>query len=290
MENKKSVFVTLNEINVNEHTEKKPAGNNKELTYLSWPWSWAEVKKRYPDASYTIYKDENNKPYIEDPDFGLMCMTTVTINGMTHEMWLPVMDGSNKAMRRQPYSYKSKNYRTGQWEDKWVQAATMFDINKTIMRCLVKNLAMFGLGLYIYAGEDLPETEADGEQAQAAPAKKVTKKAAAAELKSVPTQPDVATLLLQAEQVAKQKQAQPSYSGQAAPSAQQAAQKPAQPAVPQMNLSLEDAKAKMQEATTKEALVAIFNGNSHLHSNPEFMNALTQRKNQILNNNGTTAA
>ena len=153
----KSVFATLNAINVNEHTEKKNTGT-AELTYLSWPWSWAEVKKLYPDASYTIYRDEHNRPYIEDPDFGLMCMTTVTINGQTHEMWLPVMDGANKAMRRTPYKYQVWDRRNQKWSEKTVAAATMFDINKTIMRCLVKNLAMFGLGLYIYAGEDLPET------------------------------------------------------------------------------------------------------------------------------------
>lgn len=152
----KSVFATLNDINVNGHTEKKKTGS-QELTYLSWPWAIAEVKKLYPDAQYTIYRDENNRPYIEDPDFGLMCMTTVTINGQTHEMWLPVMDGANKAMKRHPYTYKVWDKYNNKWQEKQVAAATMFDINKTIMRCLVKNLAMFGLGLYIYAGEDLPE-------------------------------------------------------------------------------------------------------------------------------------
>ena len=156
----KSVFKTLNAINVNGHTEKKNTGT-QELTYLSWPWAIAEVKKLYPDAQYTIYRDENNRPYIEDPDFGLMCMTTVTINGQTHEMWLPVMDGANKAMKRVPYTYKVWDRRNGKWQEKQVAAATMFDINKTIMRCLVKNLAMFGLGLYIYAGEDLPESDGD---------------------------------------------------------------------------------------------------------------------------------
>ena len=80
-----------------------------------------------------------------------MVFTDVTIEGQTHEMWLCVMDGANKAMKAQPYTYKVRN------GEKTVDAATMFDINKTIMRCLVKNLAMFGLGLYIYAGEDLPE-------------------------------------------------------------------------------------------------------------------------------------
>lgn len=157
-EQKKGVFATLIDINVNGHTEKKKQGST-ELTYLSWAWAWAEVKKRYPDASYTIYKDEQQRPYIEDPDFGLMCYTTVTIEGQTHEMWLPVMNGANKAMRRHAYKYTVYNSYTKQNEEKTVEAATMFDINKTIMRCLVKNLAMFGLGLYIYAGEDLPEGE-----------------------------------------------------------------------------------------------------------------------------------
>jgi DNA-directed RNA polymerase subunit RPC12/RpoP len=66
-------------------------------------------------------------------------------------MWLPVMDNANKSMKLEAYTY---NTRQG---DKTVEAISMFDINKAVMRCLVKNLAMFGLGLYIYAGEDLPE-------------------------------------------------------------------------------------------------------------------------------------
>jgi NH3-dependent NAD+ synthetase len=82
-----------------------------------------------------------------------MCHTTVTIEGETLEMWLPVMDGANKSMKKQSYTYSTK------YGDKTVDAATTFDINKTIMRCLVKNLAMFGLGIYIYAGEDLPEND-----------------------------------------------------------------------------------------------------------------------------------
>ena len=90
-----------------------------------------------------------------------MVFTKVTIEDVTHEMWLPVMDGANKAMKKEPYKYKVKVYKFGKWTgeyaEKVVESADMFDINKTIMRCLVKNLAMFGLGLYIYAGEDLPE-------------------------------------------------------------------------------------------------------------------------------------
>lgn len=149
------VFETLNTINVNDHTEKKKTGN-AELTYLSWPFAWAEVKKRYPDAHYEVEKF-NGLPYVFDPATGYLVYTTVTIEGVTHEMWLPVMDGANKAMKDKPYTYTS-GY--GQYQkEKTCEAATMFDVNKTIMRCLVKNLAMFGLGLYIYAGEDLPEGE-----------------------------------------------------------------------------------------------------------------------------------
>jgi hypothetical protein len=141
MEKKKSVFERLSAINVNGHVEKK-----KDLTYLSWPWAWAEVKRECPDARYVIKETEF------DEILGFMCHTEVTIEGETLEMWLPVMDGANKSMLKKPYSYKTK------YGDKTVEAATSFDVNKTIMRCLVKNLAMFGLGLYIYAGEDLPDT------------------------------------------------------------------------------------------------------------------------------------
>lgn len=120
---------------------------------MTWSWAWAETKKRYPEAEYTIWKDANGLPYVYDKETGYMVYTSVTIDGITHEMWLPVMDGKNKAMKAEPYKYTTK------YGEKTVEAATMFDINKAIMRCLVKNLAMFGLGLYIYAGEDLPNTD-----------------------------------------------------------------------------------------------------------------------------------
>ena len=138
-------FEELNKINVNGYTEEKNG-----LTYLSWANAWAEFKKVCPDATYEIVKFDG-KPYVYDEALGYMCYTKVTVDGLTHEMWLPVMDGANKAMKSTAYTYKTK------YGEKTCEAATMFDINKTIMRCLVKNLAMFGHGLYIYAGEDLPE-------------------------------------------------------------------------------------------------------------------------------------
>jgi hypothetical protein len=138
-----SVFERLSAINVNDKVEKKD-----NLTYLSWAWAWSEVKKACPDAIYKI-----GDSYV-DEKLGIMCHTSVTIEGETLTMWLPVMDSKNKAMKTEPYTYATK------YGEKTVDGATMFDVNKTLMRCLVKNLAMFGLGIYIYAGEDLPETEA----------------------------------------------------------------------------------------------------------------------------------
>lgn len=150
------IFNILNAINVNGRTETKDTGKTK-LTYLSWSWAWQEFRKRCPDASYEIERFEG-KPYMVD-EYGIMVFTKVTTGGQTYEMWLPVMDGANNAMKTQAYSYTTKY---GKQVD--VAAASMTDINKTIMRCLTKNLAMFGLGLYIYAGEDLPSDERDAQE------------------------------------------------------------------------------------------------------------------------------
>ncbi len=148
MKEKNSVFENLFNVYVGEHIEKKNG-----LSYISWPYAWAEIKKKYPDANYEVKLfGENQLPYIYDDNTGYMVFTSVTINNLTHDMWLPVMDNSNKAMKSRPYTYDSKFKK-----NIVVEAASMFDINKAIMRCLVKNISMFGLGLYIYAGEDLPE-------------------------------------------------------------------------------------------------------------------------------------
>jgi len=140
--NTKSVFETLSVVDVSKHT-KELQGN----TYLPWAYAWKEVKSRYPNAVYALLDS------FTDESLGTMCRTSVTIEGETLEMWLPVMNGANKAMKNTPYTYETR------YGSKEVAAATMFDINKTIMRCLVKNLAMFGLGINIYAGEDMPLTE-----------------------------------------------------------------------------------------------------------------------------------
>lgn len=147
MSDLKEVIKKLKHLDVSGKVEKK-----QKLSYLSWTWAWDEILTHYPDATYQVIKQENGLPYVYDPLTGYMVNTTVCIEGLVHEMWLPVMDGANKAMKSEPYKYQTRYN-----GEKTVEAASMFDINKTIMRCLVKNLAMFGLGLYIYAGEDLPE-------------------------------------------------------------------------------------------------------------------------------------
>lgn len=129
----------LNAINVNEHTEKK--GN---LTYLSWTWAWQEVKKACPDATYTIYENQQGWNYFTD---GRTCWvkTGVTINGIEHIEYLPVMDNRNNSLP--------------------LERVTSFSVNTAIQRSLTKACARHGLGLYIYAGEDLPQEEAEAQEA-----------------------------------------------------------------------------------------------------------------------------
>lgn len=157
-EKPQSLFEQLLTVDVGDKIEKKDAGKDKngkpiKLSYLSWAWAWAEAKKRCPDLNYEIVKQENGLPYVYDPKTGYMVYTRVTTGGQTYDMWLPVMDGNNRAMKAEPYGLTFKN-----GNSITVQPATMMEINKTIMRCLVKNIAVAtGLGLYIYAGEDIPE-------------------------------------------------------------------------------------------------------------------------------------
>lgn len=128
-------FTELNSINVQDKIEKK--GN---LSYLSWAYAWAEVKKLHPDAAYTIYENAEGWNYHTD---GRTCWvkTGVTVNGIEHIEYLPVMDYKNNSIP--------------------LDKVTSFDVNKAIQRSLTKAVARHGLGLYIYAGEDLPEAEKD---------------------------------------------------------------------------------------------------------------------------------
>jgi hypothetical protein len=150
------MFNALKNLDLSNKCEKRD-----QLTYLSWANAWSEFKSAYPSATYRILKNEDGLPYFSDPNLGIMVFTEVTVDDVTHQMWLPVMDSKNKAMKLEPYTYSVWNNFKKAFEEKTVQGASMFDINKTLMRCLVKNLAMFGLGLYIFQGDDLPEKSAD---------------------------------------------------------------------------------------------------------------------------------
>ena len=144
-ENKKPVWQVLSAIDCNSKVEKRNG-----FTYLSWAWAWGIVMKYYPEAEYEV-TTWHGRPYLYDENLGYIVETKVTIEGKIRGMYLPVMDSSNKAQKSIQYTYKTK------YGEKNVEPATMFDINTAIMRCLVKNLSLFGLGHYIYAGEDLPE-------------------------------------------------------------------------------------------------------------------------------------
>lgn len=129
----KNYFVELNNINVSDKVEKK-----NDLSYLSWAWAWGELKKLHPTATYTIYENANGLFYHTDGKTAWV-KTGVTVDGLEHIEYLPVMDFRNKSIP--------------------VENITSTDVNKAIQRSLTKAVARHGLGLYIYAGEDLPEEE-----------------------------------------------------------------------------------------------------------------------------------
>ena len=133
MEKEKNYFELLNSINVSDKTEKKNG-----LTYLSWAWAWGEVKKIFPNANYKIYETESGVNYWDDGRTAWV-KTGVIVNEIEHIEYLPIMDFRNKSIL--------------------IENITSFDVNKAIQRSLTKAVARHGLGLYIYAGEDLPENK-----------------------------------------------------------------------------------------------------------------------------------
>lgn len=130
-------FTKLKAIDVNDHKEVKDTGRVK-LAYLSWAWAWGELKSLFPDSTYTVYENAEGWNYHTD---GRTCWvkTGVTVNGIEHIEYLPVMDNRNQSIP--------------------AAKVTSFEVNKAIQRSLTKAVARHGLGLYIYAGEDLPEPE-----------------------------------------------------------------------------------------------------------------------------------
>lgn len=139
-----SVYATLSAVNVNGHTEKKNG-----LTYLSWAWAWSELLKAYPGSTYTVYENKDGWNYHTDGKTAWV-KTGVTVEGIEYIEMLPVMDVRNRSIP--------------------VANITSMDVNKAIQRSLTKAVARHGLGLYIYAGEDLPETDTEEEDTAPAPA------------------------------------------------------------------------------------------------------------------------
>ena len=130
----KEVWDKLSKIDCSEKIEKKG-----KLTYLSWAWAWGILQEHYPQAQYLFYQGEDDVPYVKYPDGTGEVRCRISIDNLTREMTLCVMDFKNNAV---------KNPNSSQ-------------VNNSKMRCLTKCLAMFGLGHYIYAGEDLPEDVED---------------------------------------------------------------------------------------------------------------------------------
>ena len=148
---------------VNDKLETKDVKGTK-LSYLSWASAWNIVLKACPTASYEVLTFGEDKLPYQKSELGYMVWTQITIEGVSKKMWLPVMDSRNEAMLDHPRTIKTSK---GEFT---IQEADMNDINKAIMRCLVKNLAMFGLGLNVYQGEDLPDID---EERLATPREKI---------------------------------------------------------------------------------------------------------------------
>lgn len=150
-----AIYNELRKVNCNDHIEKVTQGGTT-LSYLSWSWAKDYMNSELPFTyEPRFFADENGvlHPYTFDKNTGYMVYTTITVLGVKKDMWLPVLDNHNQAMKDVPY----KKQMTNRTLD--ILPATTFDINKALMRCYTKNLSMFGLGAYIYAGEDLPYIE-----------------------------------------------------------------------------------------------------------------------------------
>jgi hypothetical protein len=135
----------LLKLNVNDHVEKK-----QNLSYLSWAWAWAEALKADPAATFEVM-NFGSKPYM-DINGTAMVWVTVTMFGKPMTCFLPVMNGANK-----PLTFAGEEVQTRRGPV--IEKVDSFTVNTAIMRCMVKGLALHGLGLYIYAGEDLPHSE-----------------------------------------------------------------------------------------------------------------------------------
>ena len=230
------MFEYLSNLDLSEVLEKRD-----KLSYLSWANCLELLYKVYPTASYRVVKNPNTGlPFFSDPATGIFVFTEVTIEGHTTECFLPCIDYRNKPMKLQPYTYQQWNSFKKVYEEKTVEAATSFDINKTIWRSLVKNVAIAtGIGLNVFQKEadDIPEKQNDDQN-----------------------------------NGGYQRQ-------QAQPRQQYNNQRPAQPQ-PQASVDPNAAlKAQINATTDVQALISLYLDNTAvIESNPEVKSLLTNRK------------
>lgn len=157
-----NIFKQLSNIDISKLVQKKD-----NFSYLSWMASLALASAEH-DVAYEVWRDPNTHlPYTYDPAMGYMVYTLVTIKGETKPMWMPVLDHANKPMKAEEYKYTKKKWVSGKKVEVTAtcEAATMWDINRSIMRCLAKNLAVFGLGYSVYVNEDIADLLAATDEA-----------------------------------------------------------------------------------------------------------------------------
>lgn len=161
-------FAKVVDIDVLKMSEQKNG-----YSYVNWALAWKEFCKIYPDATYEIIKNPemNNIPVFGNEQLGYMVYTRVKVYDLEHEMWLPVLDSANMPMKFQSYEYKGWKWINGTKKQiiKTVEVITVFDINRSTMRCLTKNLAMFGLGLNVYTGEDYQADDSQNDDPRGTP-------------------------------------------------------------------------------------------------------------------------
>ena len=145
-------FDALYNMNLGDKVEKKD-----NLSYLTWSEAWKAFKEVYPSATFRVVTNPDTKlPYFVDPQIGIMVFTEVTADDLTQQCFLPVLNSSMKPMRLEAYNYTVYDKQNKRQIEKTCEAANAFDLNRALMRCLTKNLALFGLGLKLYMGEDIP--------------------------------------------------------------------------------------------------------------------------------------
>lgn len=171
LDEKRSIcFNALYEMNLGDKVEKKDG-----LSYLTWSEAWKAFKEVYPSATFRVITNPDTKmPYFVDPQIGIMVFVEVTADDLTQQCFLPVLNSSMKPMRLEAYNYTVYDKQNKRQIEKTCEAANMFDINKAIMRALVKCLSLYGLALKLYQGDDLPCENSDDAADNAADSKKTT--------------------------------------------------------------------------------------------------------------------